>query len=321
MRTPSSCGRARRCITKPRSCTCCSGTTVRSSSTRGRRLTRGLFPLRGTVDELLERWLLKHPRQTYELVVAHTHAHGDHVAGDVQFADRPLTTIVPAALDGLRDYFAFTDWPGGIVAFDLGGRRLELIGCPGHHETSIAIFDPWTGFLLTGDTVYRGRLFVSDMAAYAATVDRLVSFADDRRATHLMGGHIEMTRRPGRDYPMGAVYQPDEPPLQMSPTQLGDLRDAVASSRRSPRRPLLRRLHRGQSAWDRDGLAPGCALDGPSPRSRAPRAPTSRPVVRSERFRRRRPAQSGYAGRLGPTCDAVRIVMGRRASDRRSHSK
>ena len=28
----------------------------------------------------------RHPRERYELIVAHTHGHGDHVAGDGQFA-------------------------------------------------------------------------------------------------------------------------------------------------------------------------------------------------------------------------------------------
>ena len=55
-----------------------------------------LFPLRETVDSILAGWLTEHPREGYELVVAHTHGHGDHVAGDVQFQDRPDTTVVAA---------------------------------------------------------------------------------------------------------------------------------------------------------------------------------------------------------------------------------
>ena len=44
-----------------------------------------------------------------------------------------------------------------------------------------------------------------------------------------MGCHIEMTRTPGRDYPLGALYQPDEPPLQMTVAQLVAVRDAARS--------------------------------------------------------------------------------------------
>lgn len=105
-----------------------------------------LFPVRETVDGLLERWLADHPRADYELVVAHTHGHGDHIAGDVQFADRPHTTVVPVDVASVRSFFGFTGWPARIVPFDLGGRVLEVTGIPGHHEASIAIFDPWSGF-------------------------------------------------------------------------------------------------------------------------------------------------------------------------------
>src|SRR4051812_35309885 len=56
-----------------------------------------VFPLRGTVDQLVERWLRRNPARyarPYELIVAHTHAHGDHVAGDRLVADRPGTVVV-----------------------------------------------------------------------------------------------------------------------------------------------------------------------------------------------------------------------------------
>src|SRR3954470_7376032 len=51
-------------------------------------------PVRATVDRLIDAWLGRHPRAAYPLVVAHTHAHTDHVAGDGQFTDRPGTVVV-----------------------------------------------------------------------------------------------------------------------------------------------------------------------------------------------------------------------------------
>lgn len=107
---------------------------------------------------------------------------------------------------------------------------LELTGIPGHHPTSVAIFDPWTGFLLTGDTVYPGWLYGFDMPALTASLERLVDFAEARPVTHVMGCHIEMSGEPGRDYPMGATYQPDEPPLQMTVDQLRAVRDATRAT-------------------------------------------------------------------------------------------
>ena len=189
------------------------------------------FPLRATIDQLLAEWLVDHPRAEYPLVVAHTHGHGDHVAGDGQLRNRPNTTVVAKDLDSVRAFWGFTTsgWPEQVVSYDLGGRILEVTGSPGHHATAISIFDPHTGFLLTGDSVYPGRLYAFDPEMFAASLDRLVAFADERPVTHVMGCHIEMTTRPGVDYPLGSTYQPSEPPLQMTVEQLRSVRDAAVA--------------------------------------------------------------------------------------------
>jgi glyoxylase-like metal-dependent hydrolase (beta-lactamase superfamily II) len=185
------------------------------------------FPLRRVVDDLVRRWLDGHPRDGYPLLVLHTHAHGDHVAGDAQFTDRPDTTVVGADLNSAWAYFGFTDDPDRVARVDLGDRVLECLATPGHHEAAVTYYDPHTGFLLTGDTVYPGRLYVEDWAAFGRTIDRLIGFADIRPVTHVLGCHIEMTKEPGVDYPVLTTYQPDEPPLQMSVGQLRDIRRAI----------------------------------------------------------------------------------------------
>ncbi|PYC77719.1 MBL fold metallo-hydrolase [Streptomyces tateyamensis] len=189
-----------------------------------------LFPLRATVDQLISEWLVDHPRERYELVVAHTHGHGDHVAADGQFADRPDTRIVGREEEAVREFFGFGEnWPAGEVGFDLGGRELRLIGSPGHHAASVTVYDPWTGLLLTGDTVLPGRLYIADTAAFLATMDRLTAFAASHPVTHVLGCHVEMTARPGRDFPIGAQYQPGELPLQLTPAHLTAIREAAAA--------------------------------------------------------------------------------------------
>jgi glyoxylase-like metal-dependent hydrolase (beta-lactamase superfamily II) len=185
------------------------------------------FPLRRTVDDIIARWLESNPRTSYRLVVAHTHRHYDHVAADDQFAGRPETTVVGKDLDAVRAFFAFTSWPDQVVPFDLGGRVLEVIGAPGHERTAIVVYDPWSGFLVTGDTVYPGRLYVGDAPAFVASLERAVAFTRTHQVTHVMGCHIEMRRSPGRDYPMGSVHQPDEAPLPMTVSQLVAVRDAA----------------------------------------------------------------------------------------------
>jgi glyoxylase-like metal-dependent hydrolase (beta-lactamase superfamily II) len=190
----------------------------------------GLFPLRETIDKIVHDWLDAHPRDAYALVVSHTHGHGDHVAGDAQFDGRRDTTLVKADVESATTFFGFATWPAEVVTFDLGGRVLEVTGIPGHDERSIAVYDPWTGFLVTGDSVYPGRLYVRDMPAYIDSLNRLVAFADSHRITHVMGCHIEMTRTSRRDYHTGCLYQPHEADLPMTVAQLTAARDAATKA-------------------------------------------------------------------------------------------
>jgi hydroxyacylglutathione hydrolase len=190
----------------------------------------------GGVRETVDSLLRDRERDTpgYHLVVAHTHGHGDHVAGDGDFAGRPDTTVVGRELGDVQAYFGFTSWPAQVLAFDLGGRRLEITGSPGHQDAAITVYDERTGFLLTGDTVYPGRLYVRDMAAFTASLDRLAEFTATRRVSHVLGCHIEMTTQPDRDYPIGCRYQSDEPPLQLSPGRLLAVRDAARQVKDQP---------------------------------------------------------------------------------------
>lgn len=190
-----------------------------------------LFPLRSTVDRLVGEWLEHHPRDDYHLVVAHTHAHDDHVAGDSQFKDRASTTVVAPDLESVQAFFGFdaATWPALSATFDLGGRAMEILACPGHHKTALTCYDPWTGIMFSGDTVLPGRIYVFDFPAFCESLDRMVALADARPVSHVLGCHIEMTQRPGRDYPLFAEYQPDERALQMTVAQLTALRDAARS--------------------------------------------------------------------------------------------
>ncbi|MEY9778250.1 MBL fold metallo-hydrolase [Arthrobacter sp. MW3 TE3886] len=205
----------------------------------GATASAAFFPLRRVVDGLVDTWLAAHPRDGYGLLVLHTHPHGDHVAGDAQFAGRPDTVLVEAARDSAWEFFEFSDdsgkggdpdnGDGGIrpAHVDLGGRVLACWPSPGHHHAAVTFYDPHTGFLLTGDTVYPGRLYIQDWPAFVRTIDRLIGFCDTHPVTHVLGCHIEMSRQPGVDYPIFTTYQPDEPPLQMTVGQLRQIRRAI----------------------------------------------------------------------------------------------
>ncbi|MCB5281681.1 MBL fold metallo-hydrolase [Arthrobacter sp. AL08] len=185
------------------------------------------FPLRATVDTLIDRWLHEHPHDGYELVVAHSHAHGDHIAADGQFTGRHRTRLVGHSAEHVAAFFGIHDWPHGTARFDLGGRILELIPVPGHHPSAIAVYDEDTGILLTGDTVYPGRLYVQDFPAFQHSLRTLCDFAAAHPVAAVLGAHIEMPARPFRDFPLGSTWHPDEAPLPLAAGTLQAIRDAT----------------------------------------------------------------------------------------------
>ncbi|MFB8237806.1 MBL fold metallo-hydrolase [Kitasatospora purpeofusca] len=197
------------------------------------------FPLRDTVDGLLGEWLEDNPRDGYELLVLHTHAHGDHVAGDGQFEGRPDTRLVRADRATVWAFLGFDADPDAVARVDLGGRVLECLATPGHHEAAVTFFDPWTGFLLTGDTVYPGRLYIQDWAAFGRSIGRLVEFCEGRAVSHVLGCHIEMSVKPGVDYPIRYTYQPYEAPLQLTVDHLREIRAAMEEIGEVPERRVF----------------------------------------------------------------------------------
>ena len=71
------------------------------------------MPLAKTVLELLP----DKDNKKLPLLVAHTHRHLDHRAGDPQFASLPSVQVVPFDLEGVRAFFGFTNWPNGIAPY------------------------------------------------------------------------------------------------------------------------------------------------------------------------------------------------------------
>jgi hydroxyacylglutathione hydrolase len=170
------------------------------------------------------------------LIAAHTHAHGDHIAGDGSIATLPATTVIAPSVDAVKAFFRIPNWPNEIVTFDLGNRILDVIPIPGHEASSIALYDRRTGILFSGDTLYPGRLYIDDEEAFVKSIARLVAFTSTRPIAHILGAHIENTSTPFVDYPIGTTFQPDEHVLELGRAHLLELDEAL----RGMKRPLVR---------------------------------------------------------------------------------
>lgn len=195
----------------------------------------GGIPIANTVYGIIDDWLKAHNQASIQLIVTHSHSHGDHVAGDSQFVGQPNTTVVGTSLAAVQSFFGITNWPAQIVQYDLGGGRIiDVIPIPGHHATHIALYDRNTQILFTGDTLYSGRLYITNFAAYTASIQRLVTFASFNPVCHILGTHIEMSNTPGVDFPLGSTYHPDEHPLQLGLEHLIELNNAIIGMQGNP---------------------------------------------------------------------------------------
>jgi glyoxylase-like metal-dependent hydrolase (beta-lactamase superfamily II) len=191
-------------------------------------------PVRETVEAFIRQWSIKHHRSVVR-VVAHSHGHGDHKAGDSQFQDQPSTTVVLPDVEHVKAFFHLPDWPEGRATFDLGGRALTVLPLPGHEPSHIAIYDPNSRILLTGDALYPGLLTVRDWPAYRRSANRLADFVAKLPVSYVLGAHVEMKKTPKEMYPLGSTFQPDEHPLPLAKEHVEAWRQACEAMGDTPR--------------------------------------------------------------------------------------
>lgn len=164
----------------------------------------------------IEKMLGKEQFSSKEVLVIHTHGHSDHYKGDSYFEGRANVKLIKPSAKELYQYFGFTDWPQGQATIELGERLLTVLPTPGHQEEAIAIYDNKTKWLMTGDTLYPGYIYVKDWDSYRNSIDKLTLFASHNEITAIMGSHIEMKDQPASYYPIGSTYQPNEAQLDLS---------------------------------------------------------------------------------------------------------
>ncbi len=181
---------------------------------------------------LIDKWAKLKKRAPVPLIVIHSHGHGDHTAGDKQFQALPNVKFIAATPAAIAEIGP---------ELDLGGRVLDVLTIPGHNVASIALYDRKTGSLLTGDSLYPGRLYVpiADMPAFTASAAKLAAFVKTHQIAHVLGTHIEQAATPYVDYPTGTVYQPDEHALALTRAHVLELSEACNAMGATPQTTAL----------------------------------------------------------------------------------
>lgn len=197
-----------------------------------------------TLQRTIHRWLLRNNRTSINLVVAHSHSHSDHTAGDADmqaFSDPaiPITFVAPTVA-ATKSFYNISSWPEDIGSVDLGNRIIDVVPIPGHDLVSVALYDRQTAILFTGDSLYPGRIYIRDWPAFTNSNERLVHFTQGKLVAHILGCHIEQTRTPFLDYPVGTIYQPNEHELSLSRGALLEMQTALDSVHGAPKRIAYR---------------------------------------------------------------------------------
>jgi len=170
-----------------------------------------------------------------DVVVAHSHGHGDHVNGDNAFSQAASTTVVGASPTAVYKFFGLTATTAS--TYDLGDRVVDVLPIPGHEAAHVAYYDRRSRVLFTGDTLYPGRLYIDDWNSYQTSIARLSSFVSTHPVTWILGGHIELPTS-GQDYAMGSTVHKNEHALQLTTADLADLQSTVTQLGPTPTRTV-----------------------------------------------------------------------------------
>lgn len=141
-----------------------------------------------------------------------THIHWDHIGGHQYFPDfyahgeelNWLSGAFPLSRETIREmvldrcdppedfdvsaYTMFQGTPSRLLTdgdkIDIGGRCIEVLHTPGHSPGHMCFWEQETGYLFTGDLVYKDTLFAyypsTDPAAYLASLEKIAALPASR---------------------------------------------------------------------------------------------------------------------------------------------
>ena len=123
------------------------------------------------------------------IIAVPTHVHWDHIGGLWNFPEFCVHKLETDWIDGnfplsnefvrkmivkdnnlthvinVDNYAVFQGKPSGILKdediIDLGNRKIRVLHTPGHSPGHICFFEEETGYLFTGDLIYKGTLFAN----------------------------------------------------------------------------------------------------------------------------------------------------------------
>jgi len=192
--------------------------------------------LREKVDNQVKRWLKAKSKAKIDLIVMHTHGHGDHVGGDEAFTDRSNTTVVGHSPEDVASFFGLKEWPDGKAEYKLGERTLDIIPTPGHHPSHVMVYDRQSKLLFSGDSLYPGRLYFQcgQLDEYRTSISRVATFAKTNEIRAILGAHIELSLKAGKSFGGNDRVRVGERLIELPTRSLADLQAALRLMENKP---------------------------------------------------------------------------------------
>lgn len=151
------------------------------------------------------------------IILLNTHGDGDHTSGTAAFEEIHIhpADFTGCGVDQRCPGVKLVELTDG-QEFNLGDRLLKIIHIPGHTAGSVAILDVKNRFLVAGDSVQKGHIFMfgdkRQPDLYEGSLDKLIAIRDqyDRIfASHdeavLPGDYVEKVKDAWRKVRSGEV--------------------------------------------------------------------------------------------------------------------
>ena len=164
------------------------------------RAAPGALARETNVAEILSHtageWCARRGRRSIPIFVAPSQRHEDHTSPDARFGGNHSVAAVPLSLEQRRRPSVSGSGPPRSAPSILAGPRPRRdCNCGARSPLSRPLRSAHGDPFRRRQPLYPGRLYVHEFPAFGATIQRLVDLTQDELVAHILGCHIEESKK------------------------------------------------------------------------------------------------------------------------------